>query len=93
MSAKISKISDFFSVYKKRIKPPQRSVEKVFREVIREMIGIELDSSNVEYKVSTRNIILHTSGIIKTEIKKQKTTIIKEMSVVLPSDSVPTNII
>ncbi len=93
MTAKISKLSDLFSVYKKRIRPPQKTVETAFKKAVKDIVGVDINCQSIEYVVANKTIILHTSGIIKTEIKRHQIDVLQKLSSDLPVDSVPVVII
>jgi hypothetical protein len=79
--------------YKKIIKPPQQTVVKEVIIVVKEITNLQLQESNVTYSVPTKTIHLTVSGIVKTEIKKQQSQIIKKLTERLGEQQCPTVIL
>jgi hypothetical protein len=72
-------ISDLFERYKNRIKPPQSAVVNEFVEVVKEVLGFDIKSEQCSYVVSTKTLHLKTPSVIKSEILRQKITLLKKM--------------
>jgi hypothetical protein len=66
------KASSLFSFYKDKLKPPQASIEKVFIEVVEEVMGITLKTDWVIFTPYTKTISLHCPAVIKQEIKRHE---------------------
>ncbi len=79
--------------YKKIIKPPQQSVVIEVVSVIKEVVGIDVIAKQFEYTVSSRTVYIKTPSILRTEIVKRKSEILKALSERLGENNCPLNII
>ncbi len=66
--------------YKKIFKPPQQSVLLEVVVVIKEVLGIEVSTTQFSYTVASRVVYIKTPSIIKTEILKKKEIIKKALA-------------
>lgn len=62
------RVSDLFSVYKDRLKAPQRSVVKEFVVVVYEITNISIEERMCMYNVQSRTISCTAPSVIKSEI-------------------------
>jgi len=67
-SNKFTKIGSLFEIYKKRLRPPQASVEEVCFEVIREVTKFPISREWIVYTVSTRTVSIQAPSILKSEL-------------------------
>ena len=67
-SSKFTQIGSLFEIYKKRLRPPQASVEEVCYEVIKEVVKFPISRESVVYTVSTRTISIQAPSILKSEL-------------------------
>ena len=89
---KMKSISSLFDRYKKVLKAPQGSVEKVFIKVVTETMGFELQQSQISYHVPTRTMHLAVPSLLKSEIKLKKTELLSLLTSEL-GDGAPVEII
>ena len=82
-------IGSLFEKYKKNIKPPQASIEKVCIEVIQEVAGFTLESTALTYTPATKTLSIKAPSIVKQEIKLHSGEILKKLSIKLGSKGVP----
>lgn len=82
-------LSNLLEKYKKNIKPPQASVEKVCIEEIKNEVGFELEATAVMYIPSTRTLKLKVPSVVKQEIKLKEAAILKKLSTKLGKESCP----
>ena len=66
--------------YKKIFKPPQQSVLLEVVAVVKEVVGVDVSTSQFSYTVASRVVYVKTPSIIKTEILKKKAVIKKALS-------------
>jgi hypothetical protein len=67
--------------YKKVLKPPQQSVIKEVVQVIQEVLGVTVATSQLTYQVTARIIYIKTPSLIRSEILRAKPkilTVLKE---------------
>ncbi|MCA9363322.1 hypothetical protein KC851_03300 [Candidatus Kaiserbacteria bacterium] len=76
---KMKKLGELFSVYKTRFKAPQATVEKVFIETVREVLGYQIESKNVSYTTSTKTISLQLPSLLKNEIKLKEKEVLNQL--------------
>lgn len=88
-SSAMSHISDFFAVYKKRLRPPQKTVEKAAALVITSVTGITVNDTTVSFNPSTRVLMLNLPSVIKTEIFLQRTAVLRQLQTELGADQAP----
>ncbi len=72
-------ISDLFSRYQNKIKPPQSSIVKEFVSVCEERCGFKLKEEQCSYTVSTKTIYLTVPSILKSEVMRNKKTILQSL--------------
>ncbi len=87
-----AQLGNLLSLYKKKLTPPQASVEKEFRKVVAELIGFELLETQVRYIPSSRIIYLTAPSVIKSEIRQREALILKNLKDSL-GDRSPTTIL
>ncbi len=80
-------ISDLFERYKNKIKPPQSAVIKEFVEVVKEVLGFDIKPEQCSYTVNTKTLYLKTPSVLKSEIIRQKTTLLKKLKESLGQNS------
>jgi len=83
-------ISDLFSVYRTRLKPPQKTVEKAAVVVIERISGIVVEDTNVVFTPHSRVLALHIPSVIKNEILLFQGVILETLRLELGSDRAPT---
>lgn len=82
-------LSNLLERYKKRLRPPQASVEKVVLETIEKVAGFTLEPNQLEYTVATKTIHLRVPSLLKTELKAKQADIKKELQKTLPDSDLP----
>ena len=88
-----NQLGNLLERYKKQLKPPQASVEKVCVSVVADLTGIPLGAHQITYTVSSRTITIKASSLIKSELKTHYTAILLELEKRLGLGSAPTTII
>ena len=68
-SGELKKVSDLFESYRKRLRPPQKSVLRVFVEVVEELLSIQLDIEKLDYSVASKTIHLRVPSPVRSEVK------------------------
>jgi len=90
---KMKTVGDLFLKYKLVFKPPQATVEKAFIEVVKEVLGFDLDIKMIKYNVGNRTLGLTVPSILKTEVKFKQKIILEKMSIKLGKGNSPETII
>ena len=85
----MKKLGDLFTKYKEGFKAPQKSVEREFIAVVKEVTGFELQPEQVSYTVSTKTISLHLPSLLKSELKFKQAEILEKLTDRLEKKSCP----
>ena len=80
-------ISDLFERYKNKIKPPQSAVINEFVGVVKEVLDFDIKPDQCSYTVTTKTIHLKTPSVLKSEILRQKNTILGALKKQLGTNS------
>lgn len=72
-------ISALLARHNNRLQPPQGTVERECRTVIKELIGIELSDEQVEYTVATKTLSLRVQSVLKQHIRLKQAAIEGEL--------------
>ena len=88
----ITKLGDLFEKYKKTLKAPQATVIETFREVVSELLSIEIPKERVKYSTSSKTLSVTGGGPLKSEIKIHKKEILTHMKGRLGDKSAPSEI-
>lgn len=67
-SNKFTQLSDLFSVYKQRLRPPQASVEQAAFLIITDVTGLPVPRESIVYTPTTRTLSIQVPSILKSEI-------------------------
>lgn len=89
----ITKISDLFETYKKRLRAPQKTVIDTFVEVVSDVLEFTITRESVSYTPSTKTLVLRVAGPLKTEILLRKGELLTHMKGRLGAQSAPEEII
>ena len=89
----ITKISNLFETYKKRLKAPQGVVIEAFIDVVRDLMSVEITKKQCRYTVATKTLGITLAGPLKTEILLRKGEILTHMKGRLGEKSAPKNIV
>jgi hypothetical protein len=89
----ITHVSDLFKKYALVLRAPQGHVIKAFIEVVEEMFGFNLKKEQCTFQVSSRTIVVHLPGAVKSEVLLQKKKILQILSERLGEKSAPTEIL
>lgn len=89
---KINQIGDLFSRYKKRLKPPQFSIEKTTHKVIEEVTPLKIPLEKIKYTVSTKTLAINVPSIVKSELSFYKKDILKALENELGINNSPKHI-
>jgi hypothetical protein len=87
------KIGDLFETYKKRLRAPVGSVVIAAHDVIADVCGISLPESALLYTPRTKTLVIHASGMAKSEILFHKDEIITHLKGRLGAGNAPTTIL
>ncbi|NCN52726.1 hypothetical protein GW943_02875 [Candidatus Parcubacteria bacterium] len=89
----IKKVADLFETYRTRLKAPQKTVINTFTEVVSDVCGFSLRTSDVSYTPSSKTLSLKAAGPLKTEILLRKQELLIHMKGRLGASSAPNEII
>jgi hypothetical protein len=89
----IVKLSTLFEKYTKTLKAPQGIVTDCFREVVFELIKLEIPKVNLTYSVHTKMLSVRVSGPLKSEIQLRKKEILNHMKGRIGTESAPKDIV
>ena len=89
----ITKLGTLFEKYKNTLRAPQSTVIDCFRDVVFELLSIEIPKSKVLYKVHSKTLSTSLSGPLKSEIALRKKEIITHLKGRLGEQNAPTDII
>lgn len=89
----IVKAGSLFEKYKKILKAPQGIVTDCFREVVSELIKIDIPKENVKYTVYSKTLSVRVSGPLKSEIQLRSKEILTHMKGRLGTENAPTTIL
>lgn len=88
-SIRIERVGDLFETYRKRLKPPQASVEKECKEIINEVLQYKITEDQITYNPTTRTVSLQLPSIIRAEIKMHTASILKKLQDRLGEQNTP----
>jgi hypothetical protein len=83
------KVESLFERYRKTLKAPQSSVEKIARTVIYKQTGYNLSSTQVSYTVATRTLHLRVPSLLRQHILLKQREILTVVETLLPTGSAP----
>jgi len=86
-------LSDLFEKYKKNLKAPQASVERIVLRVIKEQLSISLEPTQITYNPPTRTVVIKAPSIIKTEITKHRAVVLTALQTELGVQNAPTELL
>lgn len=89
----ITKLSTLFEKYKNILKAPQGVVIDSFREIISELISLDIPKDKISYSVHNRILSVRVAGPLKSEIQLRKKEIITHLKGRLGEHSAPTDIL
>lgn len=89
----ITKVSTLFEKYQKILKAPQGSVISCFKDVVSELIQIDIAKENITYNVFNKTLSVRAGGPLKSEIKLRKKEILNHMKGRLGEQSAPLDIL
>ena len=89
----ITKLSTLFEKYKNTLRAPQGTIIDCFRDVVFELIKLEVPKSKVKYTVYSKTLSIAVSGPLKSEILLRKKEIINHLKGRLGEKSAPADII
>lgn len=86
-------ISSLFDAYKKRLRPPQQSVIRVFIEVVDEVMGYNIPPDKVEYNVRNKVLSVRVPGMLRNELKLREGELLSHLKGRLGEVSAPERIV
>lgn len=86
-------IQGLFAKYQQTLRAPQGTVIKTFREVVHDVLGIDISKETIDYAVSDRVIKVRASGVLSSEIRLHEEEILHHMKGRLGAKSAPRKII
>ena len=89
----IKKVGDLFEKYKKTLKAPQGTVIEAFREVLSELLSIEISKDKVKYSPATKTLSVTQGGPLRSEIRLHQEEILAHMKGRLGEKSAPNKIL
>lgn len=90
---KLKKISSFFDKYKQTLVAPESSVKKEVCEVIKDVMQVEVNESQISYTVSTKVVALNVPSVLKSEILQHKRTLLVHLKGRLGAKNAPQTIL
>ena len=89
----IVKLSSLFEKYTKVLKAPQGIVIECFKEVVFELVKLEIPKEKLTYSVHTRVLSVRVSGPLKSEIMLRKKEILNHIKGRIGEQSAPKDIV
>jgi hypothetical protein len=89
----ITKLSSLFEKYTKLLKAPQGVVVDAFREVVQDVLNLDIPKEKITYTVRSRTLSVAVFGPRKSEIQLHKREIISHLKGRLGEQSAPLEII
>lgn len=89
----MKQIGSLFDVYRKKLKPPQASVEVRAAEIIAEITGLSIQSSHLSYSPATRTLRLQAPSVLRSEVLKRKLAVLQALSSLLGEQHCPKELI
>ena len=89
----IKPISQLFGKYKTILIPPKNSVIQVTCEVISDLLDIKINKQQIDYQTQERLIFLKFGGVLRSEIKLNKSEIIRHLKGRLGEKRAPVDIV
>ena len=86
-------IHGLFEKYQNKLKAPQKVVIETFVEVVHDLIGIQIQATDITYSVSQKILTLRLSGVIISEIRLREAEILHHMKGRLGPRNVPKKIL
>ncbi len=74
-------MGDLFESYRKRLKPPQATVERECAIAIKEVTTFDISAEAISYTVATKTVSIQVPSVMKSEIflhKKAILNVLKE---------------
>ena len=89
----LKKVSDLFEAYRKRLRPPQQSVLRVFVEVVDELLSIQLEVEKLEYSVVSKTIHLKVPSAVRSELKLHEKELLAHLKARLGELAAPEHLV
>lgn len=89
----LKKASDLFEKYKARLVAPEGSVVNAFIEVVEDLFGIKLSSSQVKYRPGTKTLSLIGVAPLRQEIKRREREVLDHLKGRLGEKGAPKTIL
>lgn len=89
----LKKLSSLFDKYKERLIAPEASVINSFTEVVKDLLGFDIDKKKVRYSPSNRVLSLVGNGALRSELKLHEKEILTHLAGRLGKKSAPLKIL
>ena len=89
----IKPLGSLFEKYTKTLKAPQGHVVDTFCEVVKDVLGVEINKGQVKYTPVSKTLSLSLPGAIKTEILLNQRELLIHLKARLGTKNTPTELI
>ncbi|MEY2665462.1 MAG: hypothetical protein RLZZ480_567 [Candidatus Parcubacteria bacterium] len=86
-------LGNLLARYKNLFKPPQASIEKEFIAAVEMVCGITLLPHQVEYKVTSKTIIIKAPSLLRSELLLHRDSVLREVTSRVGVSSAPQTIL
>lgn len=89
----ITKLSALFDKYKNTLRAPQGSVVECFRDVVADLMHIDIPAAQITYTVHSRTLSARVAGPLKSELRLHAKEILTHMKGRLGERNAPAEIV
>lgn len=89
----LKKLSSLFDKYKERLVAPEASVIDAFVEVVKDLLGFDMDKEKIRYSPGSKTLSLVGSGALRSELKLHEKEILTHLTARLGNKSAPLKIL
>lgn len=89
----LKKLSSLFDKYKERLIAPEATVIDAFAEVVKDLLGFDIDKKKIRYSPASKTLSLVGSGALRSELKLHEKEILTHLTGRLGKKSVPLKIL
>lgn len=89
----LKKLSALFDKYKERFVAPEASVIDAFVEVVKDLLGFDLDKKKIRYTPSSKTLSVVGNGALRSELKMHEREILTHLTGRLGKKNAPLKIL
>lgn len=89
----LKKLSTLFDKYKERLVAPEATVIDALVEVVKDLLGFEIDKKKVRYSPGSKTLSFVGSGALRSELKLHEKEILAHLAGRLGKKSAPLKIL